>query len=152
MHTIRPYEDGDLAAVLSAWENASRLAHPFLTEDFLAKERRDLPELYLPNADTWVVEVDGEVAGFISLVGNEVGGLFLQPAHHGKRLGKLMMDKARELHGDLELEVFERNAIGREFYARYGFELVEVKFHEPTGERLMRLSFAAERGTGQAPV
>ena len=145
MHIIRKYKDTDLDGVLSSWENASRVAHPFLKEEFLVQERKNIPELYLPNADTWVVDVDNHVVGFISLIGNEVGGLFLQPEHHGKKMGKLLMDKAQELHGDLEVEVFEKNSIGRNFYAQYGFKLIEVKVHEQTGERLLRLKFTAEK-------
>ena len=141
MHMIRQYEDADLDSVLSSWENASKVAHPFLKEEFQAQERKNIPELYIPNADTWVVEVDDQVVGFIALIGNEVGAIFLQPAHQGKKVGKLMMDKAKELHGDLEVEVFERNSIGRNFYAQYGFKLIEEKVHEPTGERLLRLKY-----------
>ncbi len=143
MHMIRQYEDADLDSVLSSWENASKVAHPFLKEEFQAQERKNIPELYIPNADTWVVEVDDQVVGFIALIGNEVGAIFLQPAHQGKKIGKLMMDKAKELHGDLEVEVFERNSIGRNFYAQYGFKLIEEKVHEPTGERLLRLKYTA---------
>ena len=143
MHMIRQYEDADLDSVLSSWENASKVAHPFLREEFQAQERKNIPELYIPNADTWVVEVDDQVVGFIALIGNEVGAIFLQPAHQGKKIGKLMMDKAKELHGDLEVEVFERNSIGRNFYAQYGFKLIEEKVHELTGERLLRLKYTA---------
>lgn len=141
MHIIRQYRESDLEGVLSSWENASKIAHPFLEEGFLAQERKNIPEMYLPNADTWVVDVDDQVAGFIALIGNEVGAIFLQPDHQGKKMGKLMMDKARELHGDLEVEVFEKNSIGRNFYAQYGFKLIEEKMHEPTGQRVLRLKF-----------
>ena len=144
-HSIRHYSEADLNGVLSSWENASKIAHPFLKEDFQAQVRKDIPELYLPNADTWVVEVDNQVAGFIALIGNEIGAIFLQPEHHGKKLGKLMMDKAQELHGDLEVEVFEKNSIGRKFYSQYGFELIKEEIHEPTGEKILRLKFTANK-------
>ena len=143
MYVIRQYEDSDLESVLSAWENASKLAHPFLSEEFLAQERKNIPEIYLPNADTWVAEVEGEVVGFVALIGNEVGAIFLQPQHHGKGVGKALMDKAQELHGNLEVEVFRDNKIGRAFYSRYGFELLAEKVHEPTGQQLLRLKFTA---------
>lgn len=115
----------------------------FLKEDFQKQEKKNIQELYLPNADTWVVEENHQVVGFIALIGNEIGGLFLQPNYHGKKLGKLMVDKAQELHGDLEVEVFERNSIGHKFYAQYGFKLLEEKIHEQTGERVLRLKFSA---------
>jgi putative acetyltransferase len=142
MH-IRQYEDTDLEAVLSAWESATRLAHPFMTDAFIAQERENVAELYLPNTDTWVVELSAEVKGFIALMGNEVGAIFLQPECHGRGAGKALMDKAQAIHGDLEVEVFKANAIGRKFYARYGFEQLEEKLHEPTGQQVLRLKYTA---------
>ncbi|MEB8431715.1 GNAT family N-acetyltransferase [Cocleimonas sp. KMM 6892] len=145
MHTIRQYIESDLDDVLATWENANKLAHPFLKEDFVAQVRKDIPALYLPNADTWVIEDDNEkkVVGFIALIGNEVGAIFLQPEHHGKKLGKMMMDIAHQLHGDLELEVFEKNTIGREFYKQYGFTQIDEMEHEASGEHVLRLKYTA---------
>ena len=142
MSQIRQYRDEDLNSVLSAWENASKIAHAFLSDEFQAQVRKDIPELYLPNADTWVVESGHRVVGFIALIGNEIGAIFLQPELHGKGLGKMMLDKARELHGDLEVEVFSKNSIGRRFYSEYGFRLMEEKLHEATGESVLRLQLS----------
>jgi putative acetyltransferase len=138
---IRQYRESDLEAVLSSWEKATILAHPFMTDDFIAQERKNVAEIYIPNTDTWVVEIDGSVEGFIALMGNEVGAIFLQPQFHGRGAGKALMDKARELHGDLEVEVFKENAIGRKFYSQYGFEQLDEKLHEPTGQQVLRLKF-----------
>ena len=55
------------------------------------------------------------------------------------------MDKAHEIHGDLEVEVFNANVIGRKFYKRYGFERLEEKMHEPTGQQVLRLKFTANK-------
>jgi putative acetyltransferase len=142
---IRQYIDSDLAEVVSAWESATRLAHPFMTEEFLAQERKNLPELYLPNADTWVAEIDGAVVGFIALIGNEVGAIFVQPTHHGEGAGLALMNKAQEIHGELEVEVFAENTIGRRFYAKFGFKQLEEKLHEATGRKLLRMKFAANQ-------
>ncbi|MBL1259307.1 MAG: GNAT family N-acetyltransferase [Thiotrichaceae bacterium] len=140
---IRQYMVSDLDAVLDSWEVATRLAHKFMTDEFIAQERKNVADIYMPNTDTWVAEIDGEVQGFIALMGNEVGAIFLQPHCHGRGVGKTLMDKAQELHGDLEVEVFKENVIGRKFYSRYGFELREEKLHEPTGQQVLRLIFTA---------
>ena len=140
---VRQYENSDLDAVLSSWETATRLAHPFMTDEFIAQERMNVAEIYMPNADTWVVDIEGNVEGFIALMGNEVGAIFLQPEYHGTGAGKALMDKAQELHSDLEVEVFKENSIGRKFYSRYGFEHLEEKLHEPTGRQVLRLKFTA---------
>lgn len=142
---IRQYRKSDLELVLDSWETATRLAHEFMSDDFITQERRNVAEIYLPNTDTWVAEIDSEVKGFIALMGNEVGALFLQPDCHGKGIGKALMDKAQALHGDLEVEVFKANHIGRNFYSKYGFEFLEEKLHEPTGQSVLRLRFTAGR-------
>ena len=142
MHRIiREYQPADLDDVLAFWESASRLAHPFLQEDFLEQERHNIPNLYLPNAETWVIEHEKQVIGFIALLGNEVGAIFVKPEFHGTGAGKALMDKARDLGGDLQVEVFEANSIGRRFYERYGFKTLLESTHEPTGNRLLRLQF-----------
>lgn len=138
---IRKYKDADLDAVLSSWENASRLAHPFLTDEYFEQERKLIPESHLPNCETWVAEIQNEVIGFIALIGNEVGAIFVQPIFHGKGVGKALMDKAQELHHNLEVEVFSENSVGRRFYANYGFHIIEEKYHEDTGLQMLRLKF-----------
>lgn len=126
---------------MTVWDNATKLAHPFFTKKFVEQERYNIPNVYIPNADTWVVSKNGKVVGFIALIGNEVGGLFVDPSFHGRGLGNALMDKARELHSTLEVEVFKENSIGRRFYNRYGFKLQEEKLHEETGCLTLRLSF-----------
>jgi putative acetyltransferase len=142
-YTIRRYEEKDLNDVLDAWESASLLAHPFLSKEFMEIERQNIPTVYIPIAETWVAECSGKVVGFIALIGNEVGAIFVQPAFHGKGIGLALMDKAQSLRGDLELEVFEENEIGRRFYDRYGFEYVGERMHEESGHKLLHMKFRA---------
>lgn len=136
---IRKYKETDLPELLETWAAASAIAHPFLTEEFLASERENIPNLYLPNADTWVFEADGQIVGFIALIGDEVGAVFVHPSHQRKGVGSVLMDEAKERREELEVEVFVDNTIGREFYAKYGFERLEEKVHEQTGFGLLRL-------------
>jgi len=110
----------------------------------MALERENIPKVYLPVADTWVAAADGRITGFISLLGNEVGALFVDPDCHRGGIGRALIDKARSLHGDLEVEVFEQNALGRAFYESVGFRLVERKIHDLTRHALLRLHLAAE--------
>ena len=125
---IRHYQARDLNALMSAWESASKAAHPFLSEPFLETERYNIPDLYIPNADTWVIEVEGNVVGFMALIGNEVGAIFVDPQYHGLGLGRALMDKACSLHSQLELEVFKENTIGQTFYEKYGFTFLNETF------------------------
>ena len=73
---IRQYEEKDLSDLLDAWYSASLVAHPLLDEVFFEQERKNISEIYLPNAETWVFEQDGVVVGFISLIGNPPDEVF----------------------------------------------------------------------------
>ena len=141
---IRQYKEEDLPDVLFSWESASRISHPFLTNEFFEQERYNIPNFYLPKADTWVIEHNRKVIGFIALFGNKVCAVFVHPEFHGSGAGRALMDKAQELHGDLEVEVFEANSIGCRFYSNYGFEPVGKKIHDKTGHVVLCLKFSAK--------
>jgi len=140
---IRRYQPADCEDVLRVWTHASAVAHPFLSEEFLALERHSIPTVYLPNAETWVWVADEQVIGFISLLGNEVGAIFVDPTFHRAGIGRALMDRAKDLRGELEVEVFERNQLGRAFYTKLGFEFLHQKVHDQTGFEVIRLRLAA---------
>jgi len=136
---IRRYDPGDRAALLAVWVDSAAVAHPFWTAARFEDERRDIVEQFLPVAETYVFERNGAVVGFISLLGNEVGGIFVAPQYHGQGIGTALMDWARDSRDVLELDVFEANEIGRAFYAAYGFAVVEQRVDEATGLPVLRL-------------
>jgi putative acetyltransferase len=138
---IRKYRDEDADAVVASWRVASELAHPFLTTQFLDAEADAVRNVYLAFAETWVMEVDGAVVSFIAIVGNDVGGLFLDPRYHGQGLGRALMDKAVAERGSLNVEVFRENAVGRRFYDAYGFHGAEESIHESSGQVTIRMAF-----------
>ena len=136
---IRKYQTEDTDALVLIWQNANSLAHSFLADDFVAQVAKDMRNVYLPNAETWVWEVDGRVLGFMALIGREVGALFVDPDSQRSGIGRALVDKAKKLRGTLEVEVFEKNKIGRAFYDGYGFELVRKKIHPESGFETLRL-------------
>lgn len=109
-------------------------------------ERKNIPNLYLPNAETWVYEDEGRVVGFVALLGNELGAIFVHPSHQRRGVGWQLMDKAKELRGELVVEVFKANTMGRAFYVKYGFEIIAEKVHEQTGFDLLRMRLPNSEG------
>jgi len=138
---IRKYDATDLSELLDVWYGAARIAHPFWTAELFEQERRDITREFLPVAETWVFEKDGRVVGFIALLGNEVGGIFVAPTQQGQGIGRALMDHVRKSRDHLVLEVFQDNKIGKAFYDAYGFATVGERLDEATGLRLLRLRF-----------
>lgn len=115
------------------------LLAPFFDEEFFEQEQKNISEIYLPNAETWVFEQDGVVVGFISLIDNEVGGIFVDSNRHGKGIGSALMNHARTIRETLELDVFKENLVGRAFYEKFCFVQVDEHLHEETGFMQLRL-------------
>ena len=136
---IRKHTPEDLDALMLIWIEASSMAHPFLDAVFVDKVKNDMRNLYMPNSDTWVYEIKGEILGFISMIGNEIGGLFVTPSSHSKGIGTQLVKYISSEHETLEVEVFEKNSIGRAFYDKYGFEFLKQYYHEESGEEVLRL-------------
>jgi putative acetyltransferase len=137
---IRKFELADTDRLVDIWHAASAVAHPFLSADFLKQEDANMRQIYLPHAETWVLECAGTAVGFIALIGDEVGGLFLHPDCHGRGFGRALMNHAVSLRDRVHLEVFERNQIGRHFYNRYGFVETGRSVHEATGQPTIHLA------------
>ncbi len=136
---IRPYSPCDLEQLLDIWYRASLIAHAFLPDEFLEEERQLIVERFLPESETIVYEADGLVVGFLSLVGNEVGGIFVDPDRQRRGIGGALIDHARQMRPHLELSVFEANTIGRSFYDSCGFELIGRRIEPDTGQPELRL-------------
>lgn len=136
---IRKHRKNDLDQILNIWNESSSMAHPFLKATFVQKVKEDMRNIYIPDSDTWVFENDKEVIGFISMIGNEIGGLFVVPESHGSGVGTKMLDFISKKHELLEVEVFEKNNIGRSFYKKQGFNLDSKYDHTESGETVLRL-------------
>jgi putative acetyltransferase len=140
---IRRFRGSDLDRLLDLWERASRLAHPFLDDDFLRRERRTIADVFMPKSETWVYVREGAAVGFISLLGNEIGGLFVDPSAQRQGIGRALVDHARSLRGELEVEVFAANRIGRGFYEGYGFTPAGEGKEAETGHPILRMRWGA---------
>ncbi|VEP17814.1 Acetyltransferase (fragment) [Hyella patelloides LEGE 07179] len=86
-----------------------------------------------------------DVVSFISLLGNEVGAIFVHLQHHKKGFGSGLINKAKKLRNQIYVEVFAANAIACRFYEKYGFEPIEEKVYEQTGFAIIRLQLPAKQ-------
>ncbi len=118
---IRAYAPDDTQRLLAIWHAASIKGHPFFTTDQLQEQARLVGEIYLPQAENWVATLAGEPVGFIGLMDSFIGGLFVDPVRHGLGIGRLLVEHALALKGELTLEVFALNLAAIGFYRHNGF-------------------------------
>lgn len=140
---IRRYQETDLPELIEVWRRASLVAHAFLPTEFILDEGEKIPTVYVPGAEIWVYVLNEIVVGFIALGDSEVVAIFVDPDFHGQGIGRALMDHARRLRGELRVDVFKRNQIGRRFYERYGFRVVAEYFHAESGQQVVRMHLPA---------
>ena len=145
---IRKYKTEDTEALISIWDNSEVLAHPFLSSKIRDQVRTDMRNLYLPNAETWVLEYNGVAVGFIAMIDKEIGGLFLDPSQQGKGWGQALVDHVVAIKGPLTVEVFKDNKIGLPFYERYGFAVTGECVFEASGDETFKMAMP----TSQRPT
>lgn len=131
MH-IRDYRTADQDRVLDIWLEASRAGHAFLGEATLLEQQHKVRDVYLPAASNRVAEVNGRVEGFIGLLDNFIGGLFVDPKAHGSGIGRALVEDAAARAGDLTVTVYADNEKAVAFYRRCGF--VELSRQADDGE------------------
>lgn len=131
---IRPFDAARDTQTLSLiWLEASLLAHPFIGTERLSEQRKLIEDTYLPNSETFVAEISGQTTGFISLINNFLGGLFVSPHWQGKGVGRELIAYALTIHDALNLNVYTENAQAMGFYKSLGFREVTRSSHDDDG-------------------
>ncbi len=136
---IRKYTEKEIPKLLEIWEAAALIAHPFLSTEFHKMVKKAMRDMYLPNSDTWVFEESGNIIGFIAMLNNEIGGLFVDPNQQAKGIGTSLVNHMNQFHDTLEVEVFEENKIGKPFYEKHGFKVIKEYIMEETNQKVLRM-------------
>ncbi|MGJ8615726.1 MAG: GNAT family N-acetyltransferase [Sulfitobacter sp.] len=137
---IRDYTSDDNNQLVRIWKAANAVAHPFLPADFVQAEEANVRNIYPQFAEIHIIESNMTMRGFIAMLDDEIGGLFLDPVLHGQGLGRAMVDHVVAQKGPLRVQVFEKNTIGRRFYDRYGFSFTGRSVHDATGQVILHLA------------
>ncbi|MEX0760913.1 MAG: GNAT family N-acetyltransferase [Dehalococcoidia bacterium] len=125
---LRRATECDAESVATVHMAARRAAMPFLPELHSEAETiRYFTGVVIPTQQVWVVDREGQVAGFAAVDEQFLEHLYVHPARQGQGIGSALLNKAIEVAGEtLDLWVFQRNEAARRFYERRGFELVRT--------------------------
>jgi putative acetyltransferase len=138
--SVRPYAPSDEDAVIGLWSRAASIAHPFVEGEGTGRREAQMREVYLVQAENWVAQTAaGSIVGLLGMLGTEIGGLFVDPPAQGNGVGRLLVEHAARLNGDVTVEVYERNERARRFYEHMGFVPIGRRVEDDTGLTLLRL-------------
>ena len=105
---IRLMTDKDMDSLIDIWLAASKEAHHFISR-ILGIKQKDMRNVYLPMADTYVLEEAGTTVGFISTVQHALAALFVHPRDQGKGYGRALLQFVKDRDPKLELKVYKEN-------------------------------------------
>ena len=132
---IREFRQPDMGQVIRIWLEASIQAHDFIDREFWESKAKDMRNIYIPSAETYVFEQKSIVRGFISLSNDTLAAIFVSPDSQGKGIGTQLMRKAKGIRDSLTLTVYKDNVKSMEFYRRSGFRVEEERIDQHTGHR-----------------
>lgn len=113
----------DRPRLLAVWEAAVRATHHFLAEEDIGFYRRMLAEEYFDLVRLICLRDErGQILGFAGTAEDRLEMLFVDPLHHGKGIGKLLLRHVISHDGVRRVDVNEQNPGAVAFYLAQGFE------------------------------
>jgi putative acetyltransferase len=121
MIKIRKSHGVDGERILEIWRNAVLATHDFLSCEDRAAIDREVRD-FLPVAPLLLaVDENDNPLGFMLLNDSHMEALFIDPAHHGKGIGRSLVNHALTLSPVLTTDVNEQNVQASAFYFHLGF-------------------------------
>lgn len=125
MIRIRSSRPEDSPRLFEIWRSAVEATHGFVAAEHLAIIDKQVREEYLPSAVLHVaVDAADRPVGFMGSAGDMIESLFVDPAYHGRGVGRRLIELARASGRTLTVDVNEQNTGARQFYERLGFEVI----------------------------
>jgi GNAT superfamily N-acetyltransferase len=147
--TFRCAAEGDIGPIAQLWFDGWGDGHfGNVPDELLPLRTRESfdPRVAASIDNTLVAEVDGGVAGFVMVVGDEVEQVYVAAKHRGTGVAAALLGEAERLvrdggHARAWLAVVPGNARARRFYERSGWR----------DEGLFDYPASADRGTLAVP-
>lgn len=125
--TLRPATSEDAASIAVVHRLAVRVSLPFLPELHTTEEDLGfVRERLMSENETWVVETEGQVVGYIAFNDDWVSHLFVHPDHQGQGHGPALLSQAMADGRARQLWTFQKNIRARTFYEARGWVAEEL--------------------------
>lgn len=133
---IRLMQENEKLHVMAIWAAYVQKYHSFLSNEWMAETRLLMSTQYLQASEIYVYEYQNRVVGFVGMVGNYVGLLFVESEFEGFGFARELFNTVNTREGDLVTSAYSKNNDGCSFYERHGFIFDKKELHEKSGEQL----------------
>lgn len=130
---VRRFQKSDTDKVMQIWLNGNEDAHPFIPKEYWRSNFSMVREQLL-QAEIFVCETEGEIHGFIGVVGEYIAGIFVEREYRSCGIGKQLLEYVKRIYGILSLSVYQKNERAVAFYSREGFSILSKELDEDTKE------------------
>jgi putative acetyltransferase len=141
---LRPYRVTDEDAAIALWQRSWRDAYPSI--DFAARVpwwRARWRDELVPNAAIIVAELDGLIAGFVTIdASGYLDQLVVDSRHWGSGIALSLVDAAKRRAPDgIRLLVNKDNGRAIRFYQRCGFEEAGEDVNPTSGRPVLKMAW-----------
>ncbi len=131
---IRLNKKTEINKIVEIWYEASLIAHNFVDKDYWKSQRTEMEEKYIPMSETYVVNDENDIVGFVSMIDNYLAALFIDFKHHGRGYGKELLHFIKRQKESIHVKVYKKNNKAIDFYLKNGFVIKEESLDEHTSE------------------
>lgn len=148
---IKSAGESSFARLAEIWEAAVRATHHFLPEEKIVFYCERIPGYFRRVDSLELVEADGRILGFIGTNRPTAGHhakiemLFVDPAYHGRGVGKALLHHVISNHRSVDADVNEQNSGAVAFYKQCAFHVIGRSACDSLGDPfpLLHLTHAA---------
>lgn len=130
---IRKMKIEDLDSVMQIWLKTNQNAHSFISEQYWINNFNAV-KTALPEAEVYIAEQQGVIAGFIGIYGNYIAGIFVCEQMQSQGIGAQLLHTARDRYPTLRLHVYKKNHKAVSFYKKQNFIIKKSQIDNNTGE------------------
>ncbi|MDB5095293.1 MAG: hypothetical protein JWO85_3394, partial [Candidatus Eremiobacteraeota bacterium] len=115
---IRAATSGDVGIVAVLARRTRMLALPFLPVlHTIDEDMAFFYEVVFPRDTVLIAQIGDVAAGFIAYGGGWVDHLYVDPVHHGRGIGRVLLERAQRAEDELQLWCFQDNPRALRFYS-----------------------------------
>ncbi len=142
MSKIQKMEDNQSYEILDLWLRCTADANPFFEPDFWQNNYEEIKEKYLTGCQNYVYMEGSIVLAFICVTDNNfINGLFVEPDHRGKGIGRKLLQYVKSCYDELHLNIYAKSRKMLKFVSSEGFLINGALYQEESGQVKYTLTY-----------